>query len=67
MIDDVDVTTNVTEPQEELQTIVSQNDVIITQNEQQIDLSLHTIVVLFLIIAVLGILVAQGFVKLFKR
>lgn len=76
MIDDTFVTTIIVDPElsESLETVVSQNEVIVSQLQQLEEISedcrqldYYQLFTGVLIVAVLGILVGQGFVKIFKR
>lgn len=68
-LDDVTEVTEVTTDtgQVELQTIVSQNERLIELAEHEDTINYYQLVALLLVVAVLGILVGQGFVKIFKR
>lgn len=53
--------------QVELQTIISQNERLIEISEEQYIVNSYSLVALLLVVAVLGIVVGQLFVRIFKR
>lgn len=53
--------------QAELQTIISQNERLIEIAEEQYTVNSYSLVSLLLVVAVLGIVVGQFFVRIFKR
>lgn len=61
----IEVTTDT--GQAEFQTIVSQNERLIELAEHEDTINYYQLAALLLVVAVLGILVGQGFVKIFKR
>lgn len=71
-MENLEEVTDVTVPssdtgQAELQTIISQNERLIEIAEEQYTINSHSLVALLLVVAVLGIIVGQFFVRIFKR